>query len=90
MPRTAAAFLIGSLAIVGLPALNGFIGEWTLVRGFLVAGGSTGPLRLSGLGAAAIGLIGALTLACFVRLGTAVFLGKRRDDGVNAFEDAPG
>lgn len=90
MPRTAWAFLIGSIAIVGLPAFNGFIGEWTLVRGFLAAGGSAGPLRLAGLGAAAIGLIGALTLACFLRLGTAVFLGKPRAAGVEPTEDAPG
>jgi formate hydrogenlyase subunit 3/multisubunit Na+/H+ antiporter MnhD subunit len=90
MPRTAWAFLIGSIAIVGLPALNGFIGEWTLVRGFLAAGGSAGPLRLAGLGAAAIGLIGALTLACFLRLGTAVFLGKPRAAGVEPTEGAPG
>jgi len=90
MPRTAWAFLIGSIAIVGLPALNGFIGEWTLVRGFLAAGGSTGPLRLAGLGAAAIGLLGALTLACFVRLGTAVFLGKPRSAGAQPTDDAPG
>jgi hydrogenase-4 component B len=90
MPRTAAAFLIGSIAIVGLPALNGFIGEWTLVRGFLAAGGSTGPFRLAGLGAAALGLIGALTLACFVRLGTTVFLGTPRDPDALPTDDAPG
>jgi formate hydrogenlyase subunit 3/multisubunit Na+/H+ antiporter MnhD subunit len=90
MPRTAVGFLIGSMAIVGLPALNGFIGEWTLVRGFLAAGGTAGPLRLAGLGAAAIGLIGALTLACFVRLGTAVFLGTPRDASVRPTQDAPG
>jgi NADH:ubiquinone oxidoreductase subunit 5 (subunit L)/multisubunit Na+/H+ antiporter MnhA subunit len=78
------------MAIVGLPAFNGFIGEWTLVRGFLAAGGSSGPLRLAGLGVAAIGLIGALTLACFVRLGAAVFLGAARDDGAQPTSDAPG
>jgi formate hydrogenlyase subunit 3/multisubunit Na+/H+ antiporter MnhD subunit len=90
MPRTAAAFLVGSMAVVGLPVLNGFIGEWTLVRGFLAAGGSSGPLRLAALGAAAIGLIGALSLACFVRLGTAVFLGAPRDPEVQPNQDAPG
>lgn len=90
MPRTAAAFFLGSLAIIGLPGLNGFAGEWTLVRGLLAAGGSPGAIRLAGLGAAAMGLIGALTLACFARLGTAVFLGTPRVPDVANREDAPG
>lgn len=90
MPRTAWAFLIGSLAIVGLPLLNGFVGEWTLVRGFLDAIGRTGPVRIAGLGAAAVGLVGALTLACFIRLGSMVFLGHARSADVNAADDSPG
>jgi hydrogenase-4 component B len=90
MPRTAWAFLIGSLAIVGLPLLNGFVGEWTLVRGFLGAIGRTGPIRMAGLGAAAVGLIGALTLACFIRIGSAVFLGQPRSADVTAADDSPG
>jgi NADH:ubiquinone oxidoreductase subunit 5 (subunit L)/multisubunit Na+/H+ antiporter MnhA subunit len=90
MPRTAFAFVLGSIAIVGLPGLNGFVGEWTLVRGFLAAGGSAGPLRLAGLGVAAMGLIGALTLACFLRLGCGVFLGRPRDPEITAGDDAPG
>ena len=90
MPRTAGAFLIGSLAIVGLPLLNGFVGEWTLVRGFLGAIGLTGPIRMAGLGAAAVGLIGALTLACFIRIGSAVFLGHARSADVIAADDSPG
>jgi formate hydrogenlyase subunit 3/multisubunit Na+/H+ antiporter MnhD subunit len=90
MPRTAWAFLLGSIAIAGLPGLNGFVGEWTLARGFLAAGGSAGPVRIAGLGLAAVGLIAALTLACFLRLGGAIFLGKPRVTGVRAAEDAPG
>lgn len=90
MPRTAAAFFLGSLAVIGLPGLNGFVGEWTLVRGLLAAGRSPGAIRLAGFGAAAMGLIGALTLACFLRLGTAVFLGTPRVPDVAAREDAPG
>jgi len=90
MPRTAWAFLIGSLAIVGLPLLNGFVGEWTLVRGFLDAIGRTGPVRIAGLGAAAVGLVGALTLACFIRIGSMVFLGHARSADVNAADDSPG
>ncbi len=90
MPRTAGAFLLGSIAIIGLPPLNGFLGEWTLVRGFLTAGGGSGPIRFAALGSAAIGLIGALTLACFLRLGTAVFLGKARSETIEPNDDAPG
>src|ERR1041385_4494374 len=78
MPRTTLAFMTGCMAIAGLPPLNGFVGEWTLVRGFLGAGLAGGPLRWTSLGAAAVGLVGALSLACFVRLGGAAFLGQPR------------
>ncbi len=90
MPRTAWAFLLGSVAIVGLPPLNGFVSEWTLIRGFLAAANVGDAPRFAGLGAAAVGLVGALTLACFVRLGTTVFLGQPRSDEVAAHQDAPG
>jgi NADH:ubiquinone oxidoreductase subunit 5 (subunit L)/multisubunit Na+/H+ antiporter MnhA subunit len=79
MPRTAAAFLIGAVAIVGLPPLNGFVSEWTLVQGFLGAGRVVGPLRWLSLGAASLGLVAALALACFARLVGAVFLGQPRE-----------
>ena len=78
MPRTALAFMVGCIAIAGLPPLNGFVGEWTLVRGFLSAGLAGGPLSWTSLGAAGVGLVGALSLACFVRLGGAAFLGQPR------------
>lgn len=90
MPRTAWAFLLGSVAIVGLPPLNGFVGEWTLIRGFLSAASVAGAPRFAGLGAAVVGLVGALTLACFVRLGTIVFLGQPRSGRVEVHHDAPG
>ena len=78
MPRTAFAFMVGCVAIAGLPPLNGFVGEWTLVWGFLGAGLGGGPLRWTSLGAAAVGIVAALSLACFVRLAGALFLGQPR------------
>ena len=90
MPRTAWAFLVGSIAIIGLPPLNGFIGEWTLVRGFLAAGALAGPVRIAVLAAAAVGLIGALTLACFTRLYATIFLGTPRAGIRPVGNDAPG
>jgi hydrogenase-4 component B len=89
MPRTAAAFLVGSLAIVGLPPLNGFVSEWITVLGALTAAQATGPVRFAGLVAAAVGLVGALALACFVRLGAVVFLGRGRSSDGIPHEDAP-
>ena len=33
MPRTGAAFLVGAMAIAGLPPLNGFASEWLTLAG---------------------------------------------------------
>jgi hydrogenase-4 component B len=79
MPRTALAFLIASLAIVGLPPLNGFVSEWVIFLGLLEAGGNTGTLRLASVGAAGLVLAGALALACFTKLHGVVFLGLPRE-----------
>jgi len=78
MPRTAGAFLIASLAIVGLPPLNGFISEWLIFRGLLEAGGTTGALRMASVAAAGLALAGALALACFTKLHGVLFLGSPR------------
>jgi formate hydrogenlyase subunit 3/multisubunit Na+/H+ antiporter MnhD subunit len=79
MPATAAAFLIGSAAIVGLPPLNGFLSEWLVFRALLRAGLPSGGARPAVLAAAALGLIGALALACFAKVFGVVFLGSARD-----------
>ena len=78
MPRSAFAFLIASLAIVGLPPLNGFVSEWVIFRGLLEAGGTPGALRLASVAAAGLVLAGALALACFTKLHGVVFLGTPR------------
>ena len=80
MPRTAFAFLIASLAIVGLPPLNGFVSEWVIFRGMLEAGGTPGSLRLASVAAAGLVLAGALALACFTKLHGVVFLGTPREN----------
>lgn len=84
MPRTAAAFLIGSLAIVGLPPLNGFISEWVIFRGLLEAGGTAGALRTASVAAAGLALTGALALACFTKVHGVLFLGSSR--GITALD----
>jgi hydrogenase-4 component B len=78
MPRTAAAFLVGAAAIVGLPPLNGFVSEWLVFLSLVQTGGTALPLRLAVIASAALGLIGALALACFAKVFGIVFLGLPR------------
>ncbi len=82
MPRTALAFLVGAVAICGLPPLNGFVSE------FLIYLGLFGTLKVeagrfllaAALAAPALALIGALAVACFVKVFGAVFLGTARSE----------
>jgi NADH:ubiquinone oxidoreductase subunit 5 (subunit L)/multisubunit Na+/H+ antiporter MnhA subunit len=89
MPLTAVAFGIGSVAIVGLPPLNGFLSEWVAAQGLLRAAQSPDPLAIVVIGIAGLGLIGALALACFTRVAGAVFLGNPRGREFAA-RDEPG
>jgi formate hydrogenlyase subunit 3/multisubunit Na+/H+ antiporter MnhD subunit len=80
MPWTSFAFLVGSVAICGLPPLNGFVSELLVYLGlFEVARLPRGVLWLVGaIGAPTLALIGALALACFVKVFGAMFLGEPR------------
>jgi hydrogenase-4 component B len=82
MPWTALGFLVGAVAICGLPPLNGFISELLVYLGlFRSAALPQGTLWLVGaLGAPALALIGALALACFVKVHGAMFLGEPRSE----------
>ncbi len=77
MPFTWGAFLIGSIAIVGLPPLNGFVSEWLVYQGLFRSAG-VAPARAAVFAVAGLALIGALALACFAKVGGAVFLGQPR------------
>lgn len=80
MPFTALAFLAGAVAICGLPPLNGFVSEFLIYLGlFRTLGLGQGPTYVGAAFAVpALALIGALALACFVKVYGAVFLGTGR------------
>lgn len=80
MPQTAGAFIIGAIAICGLPPLNGFIGEFLLYYGSFSAALSGGVrLVVPTAGAiAALALIGGFALAAFTKVFGIVFLGEPR------------
>jgi hydrogenase-4 component B len=84
MRFTGAAFLVGAVAICGLPPLNGFVSEWLITlasfRALTGDGGGVGTLGAAA-GAPALALIGALAVACFVQAFSAVFLGSPRSPG---------
>jgi len=80
MPLTAFCFLIGSVAIVGLPPLNGFISELSIYLGLFKLSASVLHVIavLAVLCILALGITGALALACFVKVFGCVFLGEQR------------
>lgn len=82
MPATANCFLIGAVAICGLPPLNGFVSEILIYLGlFHVATTPTATAASAAVFAApGLALVGALAVACFVRLYGLVFLGAPRSE----------
>lgn len=80
MPITFAVFLVGSVAIIGVPPLNGFVSEWLVYQGLFRAGYSSSALRIAILGVPVLALVGGLALACFAKAAGVVFLGRPRSD----------
>lgn len=80
MPWTGGAFLVGSIAIAGLPPLNGFASEWLTLQSLLHVA-LTGPLGVALAGAVALAGLAAtaaLALLCFVKVIGLVLLGRPR------------
>lgn len=92
MPWTSVCFLVGAVAICGLPPLNGFVSEFFIYLGlFGTMGQGTGTeFSVAALAAPALALIGALALACFVKVYGAVFLGTARSVHAHSAHESPG
>jgi hydrogenase-4 component B len=90
MPLTAAAFLVGSVAIVGLPPLNGFVSEWVVLQALLYGGLERGPIQFIVFATAGLGLIAALAVAAFTRVFGVVFLGSPRTSELGGKEASAG
>ncbi len=88
MPLTTPLFLIGSLAICGLPPLNGFVGELFLYVG-AITDGIVDPLPLAALVAPVLALVGGLAVITFVKLYGIIFLGTPRSAGAARSHEAP-
>jgi formate hydrogenlyase subunit 3/multisubunit Na+/H+ antiporter MnhD subunit len=77
MPITFFSFLVCAMAIAGVPPLNGFVSKWMVYQGVIDIGREGNRLYPVFLVAAMLGSV--LTLASFLKLLHAVFLGQRPD-----------
>ena len=90
MPLAAAGFLIGALAIAGLPPLNGFVSEWLTLQALLRSTElrSVGSEIVFALCGAGLALTAALAVTCFVKVFALSFLGMRRLDPARRVREA--
>jgi len=90
MPWVGSLALVGTLAIAGLPPLNGFVSEWLLLQSFLFTPRIPHPFvnMLIPLGAAALALTAALAAYVMVKFYGVIFLGKPREAGLKEAHDA--
>jgi hydrogenase-4 component B len=89
-PWTGLLFLGGAVAISGLPPFNGFVSEWLLYLGaFHSLRLAEQSVTAAALAAPALALIGALALACFVKVFGVAFLGEARTEQARQAHEAP-
>ena len=82
MPRTAAIFLVGALAIGGLPPFNGFVSEFIIYSGLIegIHVNSLSQIILLVLSLAGLSIIGGLSLLTFTKTFGTIFLGQPRTE----------
>jgi len=90
MPWVAWTVLIGTLAIAGLPPLNGFISEWLLLQAFLFSPRLPHPYLVMMMPVASAALVLAVALAAYVmvKFYGIVFLGQPRETKLAQAHDA--
>jgi len=90
MPWVACLALVGTLAMAGLPPLNGFVSEWLLLQSYLFTPTLPHALvnMLVPLGAAALALTIALAAYVLVKFYGVIFLGQSREPASADAHDA--
>lgn len=91
MPYTALFFLVGSIAISGLPPFNGFASEWVTFQS-LFAGVNSSVVSTRALfifAGGSLALTGGLAAACFVKAFGVTFLARPRSRESEKAKEAP-
>jgi len=92
MPWTAGLFLLGAMAISGLPPLNGFVSEWLTLQALFLGAfhAAPGGYRLFlGIAAAVLAFTSGLAAACFVKAFGITFLAEPRSQQARGAQEAP-
>jgi hydrogenase-4 component B len=91
MPKTAAMFIVGSIAIGGLPPFNGFISEFLIYSGILEGFNSAGIalVTLMILTFAGLSIIGGISILAFTKTFGTVFLGSPRHEHKDRPSEVP-
>jgi formate hydrogenlyase subunit 3/multisubunit Na+/H+ antiporter MnhD subunit len=91
MRFTSIAFLIGALAISGIPPFNGFISEFLIYNGIINQMSESGLSSsiLSVVSILSLVLIGGLCIYCFTKAFGLSFLGSRREEHSHPVKEVP-
>jgi len=83
MPYTSLLFIVGSIAICGLPPLNGFISEFLIYAGIvlgLVNADNIAAFMALVISLASLALVGTMAILCFTKVTGVVLLGNPRSE----------
>jgi formate hydrogenlyase subunit 3/multisubunit Na+/H+ antiporter MnhD subunit len=82
MPKTAVIFLIGAIAIGGLPPFNGFVSEFVIYSGILegIKSNNLSEISLFVLTFAGLSIIGGISILTFTKTFGTIFLGNAREN----------
>jgi hydrogenase-4 component B len=90
MPWTAGFFLLGGLAISGLPPFNGFVSEFLIYAGLLNQAAPPGIERaIFTVAAALLALVGGVSALAMTRAFGLAFLGTPRDRQIHCDGEVP-
>lgn len=82
MPQTSVLFLMGALAISGIPPFNGFVSEYLIYNGLLrgLTTGSVAVTIMMVLALGALSVMGGLSILTFSKTFGTIFLGTPRSE----------
>lgn len=92
MPQTGILFLIGAVAICGLPPLNGFISEFLIYLGMFksLSIHNFSILLVMLFAIACLALVGTMAILCFTKAFSIMFLGMPRSEAAENIKNDNG